>query len=242
MKRKPAKQSIVDDLGYNWPADWRKYARPHRPGPLDRKILKVLDTASGERQVHSFLKKHDFLVGMAFHSNTHPCGVVSEFKLGAELRCDFLVLSCCSAWWTADFVELKSPNARFYLKDGTPSKALRIANKQIRERKLWTRENEAYLRSRLSDLFERIGLHASGASSIPDAATEIRDPRCLLACDFHIVIGRRKRLSAADQRARVQESRDSGVSIATYERLVETACRYDSASRFEREGFRYRKG
>lgn len=242
MKTKPTNQPTVDDFGQTWPAEWRKYFRPHHPGPLERKILKVLDAASGERQVHTFLKKHDYLVGMAFHSNTHPCGVVSEFKLGAELRCDFLVLSCCSAWWTADFVELKSPNARLYLKDGTPSKALRIVNKQIRDRKLWTRENEPYLRSRLSDLFERIGLHASGATRIPDAATEIRDPRCLLACDFHIVIGRREHLSPSDQRARVQESRDTRISIATYDRLVETARRYDDANKFDKGGFRYRKG
>ena len=242
MKSKPTNKVIVDDTGYAWPPEWKRFSRPHHPGLLERKCLKVLDTASGERQIHTFLKEHDYLVGMAFHSNTHPRGVVSEFKLGAELRCDFLVLSCCSAWWTADFVELKSPNVRLYLKDGTPSKALRVAHRQIRDRKQWTRENEAYLRSRLSDLFEGIGLHASGASRIPDAATEIRDPRCMLACDFHIVIGRREHLSPSDQRARVQESWDSGVSIATYDRLVETARRYDDARKFDKEGFRYRKG
>jgi hypothetical protein len=100
MKSKPTNQPLVDDSGYNWPAEWRKYSRPHRTGPMERKILKVLDTTSGERQVHSFLKKHDHLVGMAFHSNTHPRGVVSEFNLGSELRCDFLVLICCPSMAT----------------------------------------------------------------------------------------------------------------------------------------------
>jgi hypothetical protein len=242
MKRKQTNPTFVDDLGYEWPGVWRAFFRPHRPGPLERKFLKVLDEASGEKDAHAFLKKHDHLVGMAFHSNTHPRGVISEFKLGAELRCDFIVLSCCSAWWTVDFVELKSPNARLYLKDGTQAQALRTANRQIRERKLWIQENESYLRNRLSDLFQRVGLFASGAMSVPDAATEIRDPRCTLNCDFHIVIGRRARLTLTDQQARVQDSKDTHVNIATYDRLVEVARRYDKASRFDKEGFRYRKG
>lgn len=216
--------------------------KTRRLGPLERKLTKLLGATSGEREIHSFLKKNDFLVGMAFHSNSHPHAVVSEFELGAEFRCDFLVLSCCSAWWSADFVELEPPNARLYLKDRTPSKRLRIATRQIRDWNQWIRKNGSYLRERLSDLFERIKLPASGAMRIPDAATEIRDPHCMLTSSFNIVIGRRDQLSPSEQRTRVEESLTAGVKIATYDRLVDAARRYDQSDDFAKEGFKYRKG
>ena len=188
--KKRTLESSIKDASYVWPAELLKLFPRRQRGPLERKFLKVLDAASGEQSVHAFLKKHDYLIGMTFRSNTHPNGVVSEFELGAEYRCDFLVLSCCSAWWSVDFVELESPKARLYLKDGTPSKCLRIASRQIRDWKQWARQNETYLRNRLSGLFEKIGLAASGAlHGVPDAATEIRDPRCELTYSFHIVIG-----------------------------------------------------
>jgi hypothetical protein len=240
--KKQTMESDVDAADGVWPAELLKLFPRRRRGPLEREFLKVLDAASDERSVHAFLKKHDYLVGMTFHSNTHPNGVVSEFELGAEFRCDFLVLSCCSAWWSVDFVELESPNARLYLKDGTSSKCLRIAARQIRDWKRWTRENEAYLRTRLSSLFEKIRLPASGALSVPDAATEIRDPRCILSSAFHIVIGRRQALSSAEQQARVQDSLNTGVAIATYDRLVEAASRFDQADKWGKESFKHWKG
>lgn len=242
MKTKSAKDAQIQNNLDEFLARLPKVIPAYKPGPLERKFRNARSVSTDERQVHAFLKNHDFLVGMTFHSNTHPRGVVSEFELGAEFRCDFLVLSCCSAWWSADFVELKAPNARLYLKDGTASKSLRIANREVRDWKQWTRENEPYLRSRLSNLFERLDLSASGATEIPDAATEIRDPHCALNCSFHILIGRRAELSPPHQRARVQESLDGRVGIATYDRIVESARRYDQGDKFSKEGFRYRKG
>ena len=241
MKRRITKPS-TDDSRNVWPAELLKLVPRRRCGSLECKFLKVLDAASGERAVHAFLKKHDYLIGMTFRSNTHPSGVVSEFELGAEFRSDFLVLSCCSAWWSVDFVELESPNAGLYLKNGTPSKCLRIATRQIRDWKQWARENESYLRNRLSNLFEKIGLPASGATSVPDAATEIRDPRCILTSSYHIVIGRRQALSSVEQRARVQDSLDTGVAIATYDRIVETASRFDRADKWGKSSFKHWKG
>src|SRR5690242_3786305 len=97
---------------------------PPKPGPIERKLAKALNESTGERDIHAFLKKHPFLIGMAFRSNTHPAGVISEFRLGAEFRCDFIVLSYCSAWWSVDLVELEAPNSRLYLADGTEGKTL----------------------------------------------------------------------------------------------------------------------
>lgn len=242
MKGKRTRQPTPEELNWAMLNDLIKSFPRARLGRRERELVRVLDNASDERSVHAFLKKHPYLVGMAFHSNSHPSGVVSEFELGAEFRCDFLVLSCCSAWWSADFVELKPPNSRLYLKDGTQSKSLRTACREIRDWKQWSRENEGNLRSRLSDLFERIGLCASGASSFPDAATEIRDPRCMLTTHFHVVIGRRQLLSSAEQRARIEESLDGNMSIATYDRLIDAARRYDRATEFNKREIRHREG
>ena len=233
----PDKQTLFAELGRLLTASCK------RTGSVERKLRKILNESRDERNVHAFLKEHDFLVGMTFRSNTNPGGVISEFELGAEFRPDFIVLSSCSAWWTADFVELESPKARLYLAARTESKILRTANRQIRDWKLWSRHHEDYLRSRLSGLFAKHQVPASGAlPMIEYAADEILHPNCVLTSHYHIVIGRRKQLTPAEQLARTQDSLDHHVNIATYDRLLESASRYDRATTFDKEGLRYRKG
>jgi len=241
MNHEKASKTEIKNGNDHVSADVLRRFPPLRPGPLELKFLKILQKSTGERQAHAFLKRHDFLVGMTFRSSTHTGAVVSEFEFGAEFRCDFLVLSHCSAWWSADFIELESPNSALYLADGTETRTLRVAKRQIRDWRQWAGKNEGYLRQRLSTIFTQRGTPASGAISAPDAATEILLPNCALTYTFHIVIGRREHLSPLEQSARAQDSRHGGVSIATYDRFLDVAHRYDGADKGGKEAFEYWK-
>lgn len=63
--------------------------------------------------------------------NFYTC--VPEFELGSDYRTDFLILSSHSGNWHAIFIELKGYNISLYNKDGTPTKPLRRAQKQIND-------------------------------------------------------------------------------------------------------------
>ena len=222
--------------------EWLKRSR-RKNGPLERKFSKELLKTTGERAIHLLLKLNDFLIGMAFKTSTHPRGVFSEFRLGQDFRSDYVAVSSCSGWYDVNFIELESPKERLFLKDGTPSKPLRIAQRQISDWKDWYRKNENTLRTALIDLFSKANMHATGAiSEVADAADELGNPNCALTCRFWIVVGRRDSLSKLDDQRRGIELNENEISICTYDRILEAARRYDQADRITKEGFRYWKG
>lgn len=202
-------------------------------GNLEKEILRILDSTSGERAIHSFLKKHPILVRNAFSRAWNANVCVPEFPLGNDWRADFLLLSANSGFWYATFIELESPKFRLYLKDGTPSKILRVAQRQINDWKDWVRVNEAYLRQRFSIILRDAGAAAQcSAGKHRSGETEILDPNTVISYEFHIVIGRRNSLSADEQKRRARESVFwGGPEIATYDRLVDRARWLDDAER-----------
>jgi Shedu protein SduA, C-terminal len=191
----------------------------------------ILESSKGERAAHSFLKKNKHLIVMAFNPawNFYTC--IPEFSMGRDFRSDFLILSAHSVHWYAIFIELKRVGDRLYLKNGTPSKALRGAQRQIYEWNEWIRLNEPYLRRSLAEILRSEGAPAmcSIAGKYADKATEISDMSTYLDFDFHVVIGRREALNESEQRARVLDTTFSGPQIATYNRLLDVADRCDKA-------------
>lgn len=198
---------------------------------LETDILKVLDSSTGERAIHAFLKKHPLLVRNAFSQAWNANICVPEFPLGNDWRADFLLLSANSGMWYATLIELESPKSKLYLKDGTPSKILRVAQRQINDWKDWVRINETYLRQRFSIILRGAETPAQcSAGKHKSGETEILDPNTVIAFRFHIVIGRRSSLSPDEQKRRARESEFwGGPEVATYDRLVDMARRFDKA-------------
>jgi DNA-binding sugar fermentation-stimulating protein len=163
--------------------------------------------------------------------NYYTC--VSEFKLGSDYRVDFLILSAHSGYWHAIFIELKPVDAKLYIKDGTQSKELRVALKQIEDWKQWIRMNEGILRREFSKILKKdkapaiwpypiLGYkkgHSSGANEIADISSNVH-------YIYHVVIGRRGRLSEEEQKRRsLNDIPGDAPTIATYDRLLEAAKR-----------------
>lgn len=199
---------------------------------LSEQLAAILDSGNGERAAHAFLKDHPLIVQNAFARAWNANICVAEFPLGAEWRADFLLLSADSGHWIATLIELETPSCRLYLKDGTPSKTLRIAQRQLKDWKSWVQENESYLRQQFAKILRAYGTAAqcSVADSHQKADTEVLDPRTVISFDYHIVIGRLSELSAEEQYRRVRE-RDvwGGPEIATYDRLLHAAKRLEPA-------------
>jgi Domain of unknown function (DUF4263) len=192
---------------------------------LEKQIIKVLDSGGGERAIHAFLKKHPELVVQAFSRAWNANICEAEFEFGSDYRADFLVLSADSGSWHASLIELEPSSSRLYLNDGTPSKSLRVAQRQIKDWQAWIDLNELYVRQRFSKILERTDTAAqTGVSDHRKAHTEILDPKVVIWWSYHIVIGRRNSLSAEEQFRRAREGGDwGGARISTYDRLVQMA-------------------
>ncbi|MEQ1923817.1 MAG: Shedu anti-phage system protein SduA domain-containing protein, partial [Pyrinomonadaceae bacterium] len=148
---------------------------------LEKRLLAILDSSKGERAVHSFLKEHAVIVRDSFSTAWNANIEVAEFCFGNDWRADFLLLCADSAKWTAIFIELEPPSSRLYLNNGTPSKALRVAQRQINDWKEWIRLHEPYLREHFSKILTNAGIGAQTGGVHEKAGTEILDPRTVIS-------------------------------------------------------------
>lgn len=232
--------AMREDGGLLGVPDPAQAPRRRRLVSLENKVRSVLDNAEGERHAIEFFKKHAFLVLRAFEwGHNYEC-CVPEFRLGDEYRADFLVLSADSGSWHVALIEFESPNSRLYLKDGTPSRSLRLAQRQVSDWKNWCHANDAYIRQRFAAVLRKARAPAmcSCADMHQRGETEIMDYRTYLDFHYHIVIGRRACLSPEEQERRAKSARDWGApEICTYDRLVDFARRDDDCRREHLEQF-----
>jgi len=196
------------------------------------KFKEILENG-GEREVHNFLKKHKDIIIKSFNIAWNYYICVSEFQFGNEYRADFLILSAHSGYWNAIFIELKPIDGRLYNKDGTQSKHLREAWKQIEDWEEWIRINEPTLRQEFAKILRKDKAPAIWPYPIPNyskgyssGAKEIADMASNVHYFYHIVIGRRNKLTEEEQKRRaVSDIQWGGPTIATYDRLLEMARR-----------------
>lgn len=189
----------------------------------------------GERDVQRFLNVTYRPLYLCFANGWNSVAVVSQFPFGREFRSDFLVLSAMSGLITAALVELESPKARLFLKDGTPSQTLRTAQRQVSDWADWIARRPEQFRREITAVLD-------GLVDAPDDAPfpgyrarlfrqHIAEELVPVRPKFYIVIGRRTDLSDDDQRRRSRRD-GASVEIATYDRLLDSA--RDDAARHKR--------
>jgi hypothetical protein len=212
-----------------------------RIGKYEKELTRVLETAKGERRLHAYLKEHSDLVLRAFNTAWNSTQILSEFKVGTDFRADFLILSADSCSWHATFIELESHRARLYKSDGLATKALQVAQQQIKEWKDYVRQYEGVLRHQFSKVLRqgKVRAQCSVAGKFGSAAEEISDRGTVVHYHYHIVIGRSRSLSEDERRRRRQDCNIwGGMSVATYDRLLHFARSSDEAYRSQLQSWK----
>jgi hypothetical protein len=187
-------------------------------GSLERNLMRVLGSARGERGVHEFLKENPLVVAATFAGCWSTSCCVSEFQFGSDLRCDFLIRSGASDLAEIRIIEMKSHRARLYLKDGTPSKDLRLAQRQIFDTKVWVERHRSYFR-------ESLRRACRTKLRCPDISDG--DHNCWIhdlygtRLEYFVLIGRRGELSDQDNSRRSEQGEHGDFRIATYDRLLD---------------------
>lgn len=190
---------------------------------LSRQFKDILDNPDAtERDAHAFLKLYPMLMVRLFNVSWNYYLAIPEFSLGTDYRADFLILSADSGRWHAVFVELKGPNDTIYLKDGSPSKKLRAAQKQIDD---WRKFCRAYTDEVKREIAKELKSRRIRAQNLlmshgGYAHDEIVHPNCYLHEQYKIVIGRRS--SFADEPSKHMPAPGHGYSpqISTYDRIL----------------------
>jgi hypothetical protein len=124
----------------------------------------------------------------------------------------------------ATFIELESPGACLYTRNGTESKELKRALRQVKDWHAWVDQHPQELREQIIRDLER--LHSIDRR-VPKHRRQflrgqLRDSGIALLDDYVIVIGRRGALSIDDNQRRSYEAKWTGrLEIATFDRLLE---------------------
>jgi len=195
-------------------------------------VIQALSRSNGERSIARYLKRNPYLVLRAFGDfGNHGNYVLAEFGLGKAFCADFVIIQGYSTGWRVDFVELEPVVDPLFNKDRTPTKRLRLAQKQIADWREYERTDGPSLRRQLADATKKGDL-IKHCSDLGDPCTmsnqRLRDPESFVRYCHHIVIGRRELLTRQGQRLRSRSFADDYIDIATYDRIIDVAEEFDT--------------
>ncbi len=187
----------------------RTYLKKYETGFLKitkndvNELISVIEHSDREEDVQQFLQTHPSIL-THHRGGGHDRFCIPKKNLGGRFITDFLLadLSSLSINWEA--VELESPKAKIFNKNGDPSYTLNHAIKQIRDWRTWLTKN-LDVATRLQ---QENGLGLIGIEPELD---------CL------ILIGRRRDLDYKQQDARQRINREINGEIHTYDWLIEQA-------------------
>lgn len=175
-----------------------------RVTPQDGDSLRgLLDGSPKEADLHRFLDDHPkYLVQVL--GGGHGRYQISKKRLGAEYVPDFLVAEMSSIGIEWHAVEIESPSAKVFRRDGLPASSVNHAIGQIRDWRRWLMDNLDYARRPI----EQNGLGLIGIDS--------RVPGL-------VVIGRRQQYPSRYNEFRRQMIDRERIVIHSYDWLVDVA-------------------
>jgi hypothetical protein len=178
-----------------WP---EKYVHQRTPSRANvDEFDRVLRDAADERALQSFLAATPCLL-RALVPGSIDFWCFDRPRLGAELVPDFLLCRRDSTGFVWTLVELEGPTQTVLNQSGRPSGKLAQALGQIRDWRVWLRQNVAYAQTQL-------------------ALKEIN-----AECDAFTIIGRRASLDPKHI-THYRELSNDNTKVLTYDRLVEIA-------------------
>ena len=161
----------------------------------------TIEHARGKRDIRRFLEKHPHILAQSLDGEDDKW-CIPEKRLGSECAPDFLLaeLSSIGLEWCG--VELESPHAKLFKKNGDPSSSLTHAVRQATDWRTWLRNNIDYARRPR----DKNGLNLIDIdSNLP----------------FYILIGSRRGLDDRNRERRHNMNKDLNIQIHTYDWLIE---------------------
>jgi hypothetical protein len=180
----------------------------------------ALAAARSEREMQAYLSAHPHLL-IQHLSGGHGRWVHPMKRLGSEHVTDFVIgaRDTLGFHWTA--VELESPTAIVFTRQGDPSARLTHSIRQLQDWRIWLNSNLDYARRRRSE-------HGLG---LPDIDAE---------AEGLIIIGKDASLPAETRERRRRMASENNTQIRTYDWVVRNAqSRVDALTRLRSATWRH---
>ena len=168
-----------------------------------KKLQQILKTATKESALQRFFEKNSIFL-IQHLGGGHGRWCIPHKRLGKELVLDFLIGEHSSLGFEWYGLELETPKAKLFNKNGDPSAALTHAIRQVTDWRVWLKNNIDYAKRPR----DKQGL------GLTDIDGNIK---CF------ILIGRRENLNPIFSERRRQMSKDNNIEIHTYDWLIEQA-------------------
>jgi len=168
-----------------------------------RRFAKRLENSRIERDMQGFLEREPMLL-IQHLGGGHGRWVLPQKRLGDRYITDFVIGEKSSVGFEWTVVELESPSARMFKRNGEPTAALQHALQQVRDWRSWLGKNQSYAAK--PRLEQGLGL------------TNIRSDLAGL-----IIIGRRSQTDPRTNDRRQQLMSETNCRIHSYDFLIEAA-------------------
>jgi hypothetical protein len=200
---------------------------------LKKRLFQTLDDDAGERKVCRFLKAHPQVIHWAFcTAGGHSQYVVPEFRFGCNYRADFVIVFSYSGAFEIHFIELEPPADSVITKGGTPTKRLNSAISQIGDWRRFVERNPMLIRKDLSDSCESQDVLGFFPRTRPFnyATGDLDKPGSSVKWQYHVIIGRREKVTRQMREKINQFHFNDFVEICTYDRLLDIAANLDESA------------
>lgn len=199
---------------------------------LAKAFQRILDNSRGERAATAFLKQNPLLLIRVFNAANNTQLVCPEFRFGNQYRADFCVLSAHSGGWEVGLIELEPVGDRFFLKDGTESKKLRDAKRQVADWSRYIQTHDQEFRDELTRSMTARNIYLPRINrGLVSVLGEVNDCSLSFRIRFYIVMGRRKQLSTTDVSRRSYYPTMNNCDLVTYDRILDDAIELDYSTR-----------
>jgi hypothetical protein len=161
--------------------------------------------------------------------------VAAEFQFGTDYRADFVALGSFSGGFSVHFIELEPPDAQLFTRSGMAAKRLNEAISQVDS---WRAFIEKHRDSVLHELSKHIQNHQLIFDPMDYEPTDnfglpLYHPRACLYWHYHVVIGRRRRLTEEELEKKASFLKHHNIHLMTYDRLLDAAKKLDTFERLK---------
>jgi Shedu protein SduA, C-terminal len=186
------------------------------------KLDQIIETASGETEVHRALEWYPWVVMEVITSR--QSFVVSQFSIGDQYRADFVVAEFFSGGWEIHFIELEPPAISPFKKNGELTSRLVHAAGQIRRWKEFEERHDkrpALVSQLRAAIIKKDLTWADGREPKDSAGKDIMWPESLLLMNYHVVMGRRSQLNSELMLRKARLIKSDGYELITYDRVID---------------------
>lgn len=209
---------------------------PTPAAPELYELCELLAKSPGEEDLQKFLERNPgFLTSLVGTPDNADLAVLFKPPVGTQYRADFCVLQAHQGGSLAHLLEIETSHDPLFNQNGTPSRRLAYALKQIEDWRIWINNNPVHYATELVRHAQNLPLYGDQVQN--SRGVRVTDPEQVHRIwstfggfgqpyfSYTVLIGRWSALTESDKARLISRNRHGGhqMCIYTYEQLARLA-------------------